>query len=338
MTRRILAALVVLAVAIVLLVLVWPQLFGEQLRQYIAQAISFRSLLGLAALVGALVLVSVAVAARRLRRLCGALAVVLLAFVVVDGAILASRGFGTGDSVAAPTAGALTVMGWNTLGDSTGADAVSRIALEEDADIVSLPETSLALATEIAASMAAAGRPMQVTHYASGEGTDTTTALLTDAALGDYALDRSRGDTSRLPTVVAVPTDGSGPTIVAAHPIAPIPRYVELWQQDLAWLAGLCDSGDMIMAGDFNSTVDHYAGLATTADAGLGRCRDAATISGDAAVGTWPTAIPSFVGAPIDHVLATPEWDVVDVHVVTGADDLGSDHRPIVATLTPSAG
>jgi endonuclease/exonuclease/phosphatase (EEP) superfamily protein YafD len=338
MIRRLVAALVVVAVAIVLLVLVWPQLLGGQRRQYVAQAVSFRALLGLAALVGGLVLVALAVTARRIRRLCTSLALVLLAFVVVDGGVLASRGLGSEGPVPAPGDGTVTVMAWNTLGDATGPEAVSRIALEEQADVIALPETSLALATEVASAMAAEGRPMEVNQSASGPGTDTTTALLTSTALGEYTVDRTRGDTSRLPTVVAVPTDGSGPTIVAAHPIAPIPRYVGLWQDDLAWLADLCSSGDMIMAGDFNSTVDHFAGLSATADAGLGRCRDAAAITGDAAVGTWPTVIPASVGAPIDHVLATREWDVADMHVVTGADDEGSDHRPIVATLTPSAG
>jgi endonuclease/exonuclease/phosphatase (EEP) superfamily protein YafD len=337
MIRRLLAALVVLAVATVMLVLLWPQLFGGQQRQYVAQVVAFRSLMGLAALVGALVLLAVAVTARRLRRLPASVAVVLLVFAAVDGGVLASRGYGD-DRVPEPAAGPVTVMAWNTLGDATGADAVSRIALAEDASIVALPETSLALATRIAADMAAAGRPMQVTHRASGNGTDRTTALLTATRLGDYALDRSRGDTSKLPTVVAVPTDGTGPTIVAAHPIAPIPRYLGLWQRDLSWLADLCGSGNVVMAGDFNSTVDHYADLSATAEVGLGRCRDAATIAGDGAVGTWPTVIPAFVGAPIDHVMASPEWEVVDVHVVTDADDLGSDHRPVVATLTPSAG
>ena len=87
------------------------------------------------------------------------------------------------------------------------------------------------------------------------------------------------------------------------------------WRQGLRWLADRCAGQNIILAGDLNSTVDHYTGLGT--DGGdLGRCHDAARASGDAAVGTWPAVVPQLLGAPIDHVLATSDWEVVGFRVI----------------------
>ena len=48
------------------------------------------------------------------------------------------------------------------------------------------------------------------------------------------------------------------------------------WRQGLQWLADRCAGQNVILAGDLNSTLDHYTGLG--ADGGdLGRCHDAAT-------------------------------------------------------------
>jgi endonuclease/exonuclease/phosphatase (EEP) superfamily protein YafD len=93
----------------------------------------------------------------------------------------------------------------------------------------------------------------------------------------------------------------------------------------------------VILAGDLNSTLDHYTGLDAASDAsgGLGGCRDAARVTGNAAVGTWPTNVPPLLGAPIDHVMATPNWDVVGFRVIGSLDGAGSDHRPVVAQLRP---
>ena len=58
----------------------------------------------------------------------------------------------------------------------------------------------------------------------------------------------------------------------------------------------------MILAGDFNATLDHMAGLGVDG----GDARRAATTPrarpATRAVGTWPTALPALLGAPIDHV------------------------------------
>jgi endonuclease/exonuclease/phosphatase (EEP) superfamily protein YafD len=163
-----------------------------------------------------------------------------------------------------------------------------------------------------------------------------TTSLLTSAELGTYSVDNSRGNTSVVPSVIAVPDNGSGPTIIAAHPVAPIPGYLDHWQADLRWLADVCAGENVILAGDLNSTIDHYAGLANDPASTLGDCTDAAAATGNAAVGTWPTRIPALLGSPIDHVMATDEWRATGVRVIQNLDQAGSDHRPIVAQLSPA--
>jgi endonuclease/exonuclease/phosphatase (EEP) superfamily protein YafD len=122
---------------------------------------------------------------------------------------------------------------------------------------------------------------------------------------------------------------------VAVHAVAPIRWELRNWRSDLDWLAEQCTGDDVIMAGDFNATVDHFAGRGV--DGGdLGRCADAAATGGAGGLGTWPTGVPPLLGSPIDHVMSTPSWSVAGFRVLEGFDDAGSDHRPVVATLVRS--
>jgi endonuclease/exonuclease/phosphatase (EEP) superfamily protein YafD len=68
----------------------------------------------------------------------------------------------------------------------------------------------------------------------------------------------------------------------------------------------------------------------------LGRCHDAAAETGNGGVGTWSTAVPALVGAPIDHVLVSPSWRATGSAVLKSLDASGSDHRPLVVQLEPS--
>jgi endonuclease/exonuclease/phosphatase (EEP) superfamily protein YafD len=108
------------------------------------------------------------------------------------------------------------------------------------------------------------------------------------------------------------------------------------WRSDLEWLAEQCRTSNVILAGDFNSTIDHYASLNDGGDFALGSCLDAASVTNNAAVGTWPTQLPSLLGAPIDHVMASNNWTATGMRVVESHDGFGSDHRPIVAILSPT--
>lgn len=335
MTRRVLAAATILVVAAVLFAAAWPQLFGLQKAPLAAQFVSLRGLAVACALLVVVILLFLAVLSRRGRRLFASLGLVVVLFIALNAAVLATRGFGDGGFQTKGPAD-LTVLSWNTLGDAPGPEAIARLALETDADIVSLPETSSETAIAVAELMRAGGRPMWAhTFHYDLVSKARSTSLLTSVDLGTYSVDTDHRTTQVLPTLVATPDDGTGPTIVAVHAVAPIPSQLNHWKLDLTWLAGACSGDNVIMAGDFNATVDHFAGLSNAPGAALGNCIDAGTATGNGAVGTWPTALPALLGAPIDHVMATDGWRMTGMRVETSRDDDRSDHRPIVVQLSP---
>ncbi|TPW75854.1 endonuclease/exonuclease/phosphatase family protein [Schumannella soli] len=331
MFRRVLAALLIVALAAALLVAGWPQLLGLQWQLGVAQVVSLRALAGGLSAVLAVVLLLIALASRRARRLTASLAVALLLFTGLSAAVLATRGWGS-EHFAAKGEQGVTVLSWNTLGDAPGAERIARLALDDGADIVVLPETSVELAQQIADRMGAEGRTMAVHNITFDKiAKARTTSLLISSTLGRYQPDTSAGSTRVIPSGVWRPVDGSGPAIVAAHPVAPVPGEMPAWREGLEWLAARCTEPDLIMAGDFNSTIDHWSALARSGE--LGDCHDGAKAMGDAAIGSWPTRIPAELGAPIDHVLSGSDWRFTGFRVIRDQDGAGSDHRPVLAQL-----
>jgi endonuclease/exonuclease/phosphatase (EEP) superfamily protein YafD len=335
MARRIFPAAILVIVAAALLIAAWPQLFGLERQFGVAQLVSMRGLAALIAGVGVVAFVLMALVAKRTRRVVASIGLLLLIFAGVSAAVLATRGANPA-GFQSKAAADLTVLSWNTLGDAPGAGAIAKLAVAQHADIVVLPETSPATAEAVANLMTQAGSPMRELHLSFDNVAKAhTTAVLISTKLGSYRRDDTHGSTRTIPSVVAVPVDGKGPTIVAAHPVAPVPGEMSDWRQGLEWLSQRCTAGsNMIMAGDFNSTLDHYAGL-TSGQGDLGACRDGARAEGSAAVGTWPTSLPTQLGAPIDHVMASAGWTFVGFRVIGSEDGAGSDHRPIVAQLRP---
>ena len=202
---------------------------------------------------------------------------------------------------------------------------------------MTLPETTRETADLVAGIMAAAGKPMQVWTIAYDQISKArSTSLLVSTDLGRYQLDATKGNSAVLPTVVVTPVDGSGPTIASVHLVAPIPGEMDNWRSDLDWIASACSDKNMIIAGDFNATLDHFESLGNGGDAVLGDCIDAAEASGNAAVGTWPTSLPALLASPIDHVMHTSNWRVSGMRVIESVDKSGSDHRPVLAELAPA--
>ena len=350
MPTRVLSVLIAIGATFAVLVLSWPQLFGLQNTWVVAHVVSLRGLAVVGA-AGLLVVLLLLMLFRPLRGLAGILSVIVALYGITNVAILASRGFGPGSGQAAEAtpaeaaatdaaAGSVTVLSWNTLGDVPGAAEIAKLALEQDADIITLAETTEKTGVAIAEAMSEGGRPMWVHTVAFDLVSKArSTTLLISPELGEYAVSSAAGsgppgNTNVLPTVVAEPVDGDGPTVIALHAVAPIRFEMLNWRSDQDWQATQCTGENIIMAGDFNATVDHMAGRSTSASAVLGDCRDAALSDGSAAVGTWPASAPSLLGAPIDHVLSTPNWQVESMQVIGTRDDSGSDHRPIVATLS----
>jgi len=336
MFHRILAAIFIVAIAAALVVAAWPQLFSLEQTAGIAQVVSLRGLAAAVAFVAVLGLTLISLLSVRMHRFTASLAIVALAFCALNLVVLATRGFGS-HGFETKAEGDITVLSWNTLGDAPGAQTIAELALLNDADVVTLPETTHELGFEIAQLMADGDRPMWVHTLAYDEVSKSrSTTILISVDLGEYTIDESSRTTSTLPSLVAVPQNGQGPTFVAVHAVAPIQGEMANWRSDLEWIAEQCRASNIILAGDFNSTLDHYAALVDGSDFALGSCTDAASATDNAAIGTWPTQLPSLLGAPIDHVMTSNDWSVTGMRVIESHDGHGSDHRPILATLSPT--
>ena len=114
---------------------------------------------------------------------------------------------------------------------------------------------------------------------------------------------------------------------VAYHSAAPVPGQVGQWRSDLAALPRWCGNATpVIMAGDFNATLDHSALRAGTAG-----CADAAAQRGAGLISTWgPSPRSRVLGPQIDHVMATAGVvaETFSVHEVPE-----SDHRAVLTRL-----
>lgn len=121
--------------------------------------------------------------------------------------------------------------------------------------------------------------------------------------------------------------DWYGTTIVVSviHPMPPLSAaFARERDQVLAQEAAqhARHGRPALMAGDFNASP--WSG-AFTALARSGFRRASGTLPG-----TWPAGM-HWAGIPIDHVLASPHWALVETRV---GPDIGSDHRPVISTLS----
>lgn len=330
MFSRILAWLAGLAATAILVVALWPQLVGYQRVWPFAGVVSIRGLVSMLAVILIFILMVIGRIGNWLRRTTATLSILLLVFVVANSGILATRGFDNFDFVA-KNKGDITVMAWNTMGSSSPL-AIAEMAMSTEADIIALPETTQQSANSVKEILDGSGRRMTLlTNAFDGEYVARSTALLISEDLGEYALALDVGDSGTSPSLVAVPTSTKSPVVVAAHLTPPSPGTMATWRKDIAWLANLCNEPNIIVAGDLNGSIDNFAG---TGSAALGGCADAAQVTNSAATGTWPTWLPAFAGAPIDHVMYAGAYLATEFHVYDNPAGSKADHRPIVARLT----
>lgn len=336
MVRRFLAAVIVVGVAAALLVIAWPNLFGLAEAPVVAQLVSVRALTSVIAVAAAFMLALVALLWAGARRFFASLALLAMLFALVNGAVLSTRGFGD-ESFPTRAPAELSVLTWNTLGDAPGAERIADLVVAEQADIVVLPETSEETAIAIAELTREAGRPMWVYSIAFDYVAKArSTSVLVSVDLGQHEVDDTVGNTTVLPSMVLRPLEPGGLTIIGVHPVAPLPGELNNWRADLRWVDGICTGERVVMAGDFNATADHFRTVdasAGVAGLGFGACRNAGLLTGNGAVGTWPTRLPPLLGAPIDHVFVSGDISVTGMRVLTEFDGAGSDHRPVVARI-----
>jgi endonuclease/exonuclease/phosphatase (EEP) superfamily protein YafD len=312
----------------------WPELFSLQRTYPFAFAVASRGASALVALIAVVVLLILGILGKRARKILRPVILWLLVFVAASALVLYNRGW---SNVAVDEAkpNQITVFTWNTMGNKPGVKTIAAQALKAKADVVSLPETTLSAGQAINRIMTAAGRPMQVLHIAFDDVYKAhSTVLLVSTSLGSYTVDRRFGNTNESPSIVAAPSRSGSPVLVAAHAIAPTASDLNLWRKDLNWLSKRCSVPNVIMAGDFNASVDNTAGLGPAV---MGNCGDVALKLGAASSGTWPANMPSLLGTQIDHVFYSSEWKPIGITIDPSFTEKWSDHRPVVATLVPVA-
>ncbi|MCD7101815.1 endonuclease/exonuclease/phosphatase family protein [Pseudoclavibacter sp. 13-3] len=229
------------------------------------------------------------------------------------------------------SADGLRVLSWNVGGSADSIDDVATLARQVSPQIIALPETTPSEAHALADQLAASGLDMRVVP-AQGSDSSWPSSVLISSALGRY---RVVDDTSQSvrPGVATKPVNGQGPTIVVAHAQQPglAAEQAQTWRAHLRWLGSWCDSGEAIVVGDFNGT---DANIGST----LGSCRAPdSTTQGSTTGGTWPSALPAWLGAPIDRAYTTAQWQVSGLWPIAGQRVSASDHRPIVVDLSRSA-
>jgi endonuclease/exonuclease/phosphatase (EEP) superfamily protein YafD len=335
---RLLGILLTVLFAIATAIVVWPQFFQLEQTFPFAQLVAVRGAV-LAGLLGIAVLSLLLLIARPLRGFAASILIVALLGSVGIGGIGLVRGFGTGE-LPQKSEASVRVLTWNTAGEAVSAETIADAILTQEVDVVTLPETAESVGERIAVMLREQGHPMWVHHVQFGDVPNGPqaweTTILISPELGDYSVIGSSEDgtsnTSSVPSAVVMPVNGTGPTIVAVHAVAPRVEAMERWRSDLDWIADQCPAGDFILAGDFNATIDHMASLGV--DGGdVGYCRDAASRTGTGATGTWPESFPEMLGAPIDHVMASQNWEPTGSLVL---DASGSDHRALVVQLEPA--
>lgn len=313
--RFVAAAIFTLVVAVLTL----PDLlFRLDRRSPFAQLVSFRPWV-LVGVLGLLVLVGLVAAFRRvLWPFAAGLVVVLL----VGGAMVLPR------AIADPlptSGGPLTVLAFNTFEGSADVDELAALIDRSRPDVISLEETGQEYAGRLAPLVEPLGYRI---HTAEGNGSSDVhgvTALVAQG-LGDVRVTTS-GPTPSFPWVQVSGGRLGTLRFVAFHSVAPVPGYVPQWEADLAGLQQWCGTpGPVVVAGDFNATLDHSA-----LRAGMAGCADSADQRGAGLIPTWgPTARTRGIGPQIDHVLtsggiAAETFDVDDI--------AGSDHRAVLTRL-----
>ncbi|WP_124054542.1 endonuclease/exonuclease/phosphatase family protein [Arcanobacterium ihumii] len=320
-----------------------PDLFpyGQDLMltQPFAQILGIRPLLAVGlVLLGVVLLILTAVFRGFLRRfwftrLC---AVVLIVIGFIHAGTIYQRGLGDQTELSQDPGitetqqgnGTVTILSYNTLGGATSPEQLAKVIVDNGVDVVTLPETSSKRGEQLKELLKRQGLKFQIftTGTPKWNSEFSSTILLISESLGKYSKSPIQiPGADKLSVVAAVPASGHGPKIIATHPIAPVPRFMEVWRQEIAGVYGLCQSEqNFILAGDFNSTVDHQKALGI-------HCTDAALEADAGAQGTWPASLPAFLSAPIDRVLHDGKTyhGVEAITVEVG----GSDHRGILVRL-----
>jgi endonuclease/exonuclease/phosphatase (EEP) superfamily protein YafD len=209
----------------------------------------------------------------------------------------------------------------NVLASNGEHGRLSALLTEERPDFVFLQEVSDSLATELSTITELPHMHILPRHDNFGI-----------AMLSRFPLDKVDSVASPpfgYPTIVAAVTlDGQAVTFASTHPMHPLGKVnYEGRNEQLADIARVLSSraGPRLLVGDLNTTMWGASYRELVRSTGLRNAR-----SGFGALPTWPTFFPIAL-IPIDHCMISDELDVIDIRTGPG---IGSDHLPLIVTLS----
>ena len=325
----IVGALVVAGLAAVVL---FPEVLGLDARSPFAQVVAFRPQLAAVAVV----LAGLAGLGAWTRRAGPDALLVALALGLVGIIALVDVGArATGSAPAVGTGGdsagrSLVVLSLNTYKGQADPDDLADLVRDRSPDLVALPEARGDLRRRLSSRLDDDEGGSGYRAYSADDADDASgITVFVRSSLGRPTVTQDRSGT--YPAIVvdlprSAPGVASGLRFVATHPRSPRPGGTGSWARDVGGLSRWCDAGrPTVVAGDMNSTEDHHVFATATAD-----CSDAGSVTGDGLTGTWPSWLPGFLGAQIDHVLTAGGPRPTAFEVVPAA---GTDHRAILARI-----
>ena len=253
-----------------------------------------------------------------------ALGAVALALAVAQAVLLVTAVGWNGPRTAPAGTTPLRIVSANVLLDNTELSTLAGELVATDADVIVLEEVTPEHLATLAASPLWAAYPERMLDALPGFHGSAIFSRMPIEAGGPI-------DVAGAPMLEAgIRTPAGLVRVIDVHALAPVDAAnTVLWRGQYAELARISASatGSLILAGDFNATLDH-APLQRLVASGL---RDAFVEAGSGFGATWPRwdgIVPPLMR--LDHVLVSRQIAVV---AVTDQVSAGSDHRRLVADL-----
>ncbi|WP_171027393.1 endonuclease/exonuclease/phosphatase family protein [Pseudarthrobacter sp. NamE2] len=210
------------------------------------------------------------------------------------------------------------------------AEGIVDLVREQGVELLTVEEYTQELADRLADAGLPAILPYQVAHP---RGRAAGAAVYSSFPLVDAGV--VPGTRFTMPVVrVALGPAGNGADlqVVAVHTLAPVGDGLGQWRSDFAAL-GRADpgSGPLLLAGDFNATLDHREFRTLLAGGYGGRpLVDVAAAAGSRLVPTWPMRGYHLPGVTLDHLVTSQDirGSSYSVHRLPG-----TDHAAVAAAL-----